>query len=80
MPNPETWVGLQEERAVLLRAMSRLSAGERLLIKLRFARDLSLAEIAKLMGFDNPQAADRRIRDIVDKLRGEMAGRRPAGK
>jgi DNA-directed RNA polymerase specialized sigma24 family protein len=60
--------------------MSRLPAPERLLIKLRFARDLTLAEIAKLMGFDSPQAADRRIRDVVEKLRGEMPGKRPAGK
>jgi RNA polymerase sigma factor (sigma-70 family) len=80
MPNPESWAGLQEERAALLRAMSHLPAPERLLIKLRFARDLTLAEIAKLMGFENPQAADRRIRDVVEKLRGEMAGKRPAGK
>jgi RNA polymerase sigma factor (sigma-70 family) len=80
MPNPESWAGLQEERAALLRAMSRLPAPERLLIKLRFARDLTLAEIAKLMGFDSPQAADRRIRDVVEKLRGEMPGKRPAGK
>jgi len=77
MPNPETWAGLQEERAALLRAMLRLAAGERLLIKLRFARDLTLAEIAKLMGFENPQVADRRIRDVVEKLRQEMAGSKP---
>jgi RNA polymerase sigma factor (sigma-70 family) len=80
MPNPETWTGFQEERVALLRAMSHLPAGERLLIKLRFARELTLAEIAKLMGFENPQAADRRIRDVVGRLRGEMAGRRPGGK
>jgi RNA polymerase sigma factor (sigma-70 family) len=77
MPNPETWAGLQEERATLLRALSRLPAGERLLVKLRFARELTLAEIAKLMGFENPQAADRRIRDVVEKLRAEMARNRP---
>jgi RNA polymerase sigma factor (sigma-70 family) len=80
MPNPESWAGLQEERAALLRAMSHLPAPERLLIKLRFARELTLAEIAKLMVFENPQAADRRIRDVVEKLRGEMAGKSPAGK
>ena len=80
MRNPESWAGLQEERALLLRAMSHLPAPERLLIKLRFARELTLAEIAKLMGLDSPQAVDRRIRDVVDKLRGEMAGNRPACK
>ncbi len=80
MPNPESWAGLQEERAALVHAMSRLPSADRLLIKLRFARELTLAEIAKLMGFENPQAADRRIRDVVDRLRREMAGRSPAGK
>jgi RNA polymerase sigma factor (sigma-70 family) len=73
MPNPETWAGLQEERAALLGAMLRLPPRERLLIKLRFARELTLAEIAKLMGFDNPQVADRRIRDVVEKLGADMA-------
>ncbi len=77
MPNPETWAGLQEERAALLRAMSRLPAGERLLIKLRFARDLTLAEIAQLMGFESPQVADRRIRNVVEKLRQEMPRGKP---
>jgi len=29
------------------------------------------------MGFENPQVADRRIRDVVEKLRQEMAGSKP---
>ena len=80
MPNPESWTGLQEERAALVRAMSHLPAPERLLIKFRFARELTLAEIAKLMGFDSPQAVDRRIRDVVEKLRAEMPGKRLVSK
>jgi RNA polymerase sigma factor (sigma-70 family) len=80
MPNPETWAGLQEERAALLRAMSRLPARERLLIRLRFDRELTLAEVARLLGFDNPQGADRRIREVIEKLRQEMAGGKPPGK
>jgi RNA polymerase sigma factor (sigma-70 family) len=78
MPNPESWAGLQEERAALLRAMSKLPAGDRLLVKLRFTRELTLAEIARLTGLDNAQAADRRIREVVEKLRAEMAGLRAA--
>ncbi len=77
MPNPESWASLQEERVALLGAMSRLTAGDRLLIKLRFARDLTLAEIAQLMGFESPQVADRRIRHVVEKLRQEMPGGKP---
>ena len=71
-PSPETWAGLQEERAALMRAMSRLSPQERLLIRFRFERELTLAEIARLLGFDSPQSADRRIRDVLDTLRRAM--------
>lgn len=70
--NPESWAALQEARTALVRGMGRLSARERLLIRLRFEQDLTLEEIAKLMRLDNPQSADRRIREAVEKLRREM--------
>jgi len=73
MPNPETWAGLQEERAALFAAMSRLSARERLLVRLRFERELTLDEIARLMQLDNAQSADRRIQEAVEKLRAAMS-------
>ncbi len=72
MPNPETWAGLQEERASLLRAMSKLSSCERLLIRLRYEREATLEEIASLFGLGSAQSADRRIREVVEKLRKEM--------
>ncbi len=69
LPNPETWTGLQEERAKLFRAMTRLSPRQRLLIQLRFGRDLTLDEIARLLNLGSAQSADRHIRDAVEKLR-----------
>jgi RNA polymerase sigma factor (sigma-70 family) len=72
MPNPETWAGMQEERSALLRAMSKLSSRERLLIRLRYEREATLEEIANLLGLGNAQSADRRIREAVEKLRKEM--------
>ena len=72
MPNPETWASLQEERSALLRAMSKLSSRERLLIRLRYEREATLEEIANLLGLGSAQSADRRIREAVEKLRKEM--------
>ena len=71
-PNPESWAALQEARSALARAMTRLSSRERLLIRLRFERDLTLEEIARVIGLDNAQSADRRVRDAVEKLRRVM--------
>jgi len=67
--NPESWAALQEARAALVGGMARLTPRERLLIRLRFERDLTLEEIAKLVGLDNAQSADRRIKEAVEKLR-----------
>ena len=71
-PNPESWAALQEERAALIAGMARLSPRERLLIRLRFERDLTLDEIAKLLRLENAQSADRRIREVLVKLRRQM--------
>lgn len=83
MPNPEMWAGRQEERAALLAAMTRLSARERLLVRLRFERELTLDEIARLLHLDNAQRVDRRIQEAVEKLRaamGEPGGAHPFGR
>jgi len=70
--NPESWAALQEARVALLAGMARLSPRERLLIRLRFERDLTLDEIAKLLRLENAQSADRRIREVLVKLRQQM--------
>jgi RNA polymerase sigma factor (sigma-70 family) len=70
--NPESWAALQEARTALLAALARLSPRERLVVRLRFERDLTLEEIAKLLRLENAQSADRRIREVLEKLREQM--------
>ena len=71
MPNPETWAGLQEERLPPSRDVEAL--------ELRAAPDPAALrarghaeEIASLFGLGSAQSADRRIREVVEKLRKEM--------
>jgi DNA-directed RNA polymerase specialized sigma subunit len=71
-PNPESWAALEEQRAAQARGLSRLSTRDRLLIRLRFERDLTLEEIARVLQMDNAQTVDRRIREAVAMLRREM--------
>ena len=47
----------------------------KLLIRLRFERDLTLEEIARVFGLDNAQTADRRIKEAVERLREGMSQR-----
>jgi RNA polymerase sigma factor (sigma-70 family) len=72
-PNIESMLVMNEQRAALERALGRLAKPERLLIKLRFEQGLTLQEIAPLMGLKDAQTVDRRQRDIVEKLRKELA-------
>ena len=70
--NPETVASRREQGIFLDRALEGLPAADRLCLRLRFEQDLSLAEIAKLMGLRNAQAADRRLRNILQGLRRQM--------
>ena len=72
-PDPEALAALKEERAALHRALVSLSRRDRLLIRLRFERELTLEEIAGLLRLDNAQSADRRIRAALENLRRAMA-------
>jgi hypothetical protein len=72
-PDPESLAALREERAALLGALSRLPDRDRLVIRLRFEQELTLEEIARLLSLDNPQSADRRIREAIESLRKVMA-------
>ncbi len=76
-PNPEAQAAVSEERAALAQALSRLSKPDRLLLRLRFEQGLTLDQVARLTGIGGPQAADRRIREVLERLRrmmGKMAG------
>jgi len=71
-PDPESLAALREERAALRRALASLSSRDRLLVRLRFEQELTLEEIARLLGLDNAQSADRRVREALENLRKAM--------
>jgi RNA polymerase sigma factor (sigma-70 family) len=71
-PDPETLAAAREKQAALGQALGRLKASERLLLKLRFDQGLKLQEIARLMALNDAQTADRRIRDVLEKLRKQL--------
>jgi RNA polymerase sigma factor (sigma-70 family) len=67
--NPEALYAREEEHAALSRALERLSTSDRLLLELRYDQELTLLEIARLMGWKDAQRADRRLREILEELR-----------
>jgi len=71
-PDPETLAALKEQEDALDRALGRLHAPERLLLLLRFDQGLTLLEIARLTELKDAQTVDRRIRDVLEKLRREL--------
>ena len=71
-PDPETLAALKEQESGLQRALDRLSASERLLLRLRFDQGLTLLEIARLTKLKDAQTVDRRIRDILEKVRRDL--------
>lgn len=68
-PGPEQMTEALEVAEILERAVASLPEDERLLVRLRFEQELTLSEIADLTGLSNPQAADRRLRKVLRKLR-----------
>jgi len=72
-PNPETLAEIGEQRAALTRALSHLEKEERLLLHLRYEEGLSLEQVARLAGLGNAQRADRRIKEILTRLREDMS-------
>lgn len=77
-PDPEARTAKREEYAALERAVARLEAHEKLLIRLRFEQDLTLDRVAQLTGLNDPQSADRAIKRILDGLRKKLGKREPA--
>jgi len=72
-PNPETAEVFNEQRAALHRALAQLPKADRLLLRLRFERGLTLEQIGRLARLGSPQKADRRIREILARMRQELA-------
>jgi RNA polymerase sigma factor (sigma-70 family) len=71
-PDPESLAALEEQRTALTRALSRLPAPDRLLIRLRFEHELTLEEVGRITKSGDAQSVDRRIRGILERLRKEM--------
>jgi len=71
-PSPESLVFQSQQRSRLLRCLEALSSEERLLLQFRFEDDLSLNEIAHLLGIGDAQRAHRKLFGILQKLRTEM--------
>lgn len=70
--DPEVKAVQNERKKSLERALATLSPQDRLTIRLRFEQDLTLDQVAKLLGFTNAQYTDRRIKQILEDLRRNM--------
>jgi RNA polymerase sigma factor (sigma-70 family) len=73
-PDPEKWAAIQQEQEALAKAVKKLPAADRLLVRLRYEQGLTLEKVAELTGLKDAQTADRRIRSILDFLREELSG------
>lgn len=67
--SPEVQLLQHEDHNRLEKAMSGLEADDRLLLRLRFEEDLTLAEIAKLTGTGDAQRVHHRLCGVLGKLR-----------
>jgi RNA polymerase sigma factor (sigma-70 family) len=71
-PSQEARFADQEQQSQLEKNVAALPAQERLLVQLRYEQDLSLDEIARVCGLNDPQQAHRRLAAILKKLRAAM--------
>lgn len=71
-PGPEALAIRNRQREALSRALGGLPAQSRLLVRLRFERDLTLAQVARLTGLKDAQTADRRLREVLEDLRDRL--------
>jgi len=67
-PGPEELAESTQERGQLDVALAQLPPRERLLLRLRYEQDLTLAEVARLTGLHDPFRANRQIRAALAAL------------
>jgi RNA polymerase sigma factor (sigma-70 family) len=67
-PGPEQLLHSEQERGRLAAALAELPARERLLLRLRYEQDLTLAEVARLTGLHDPFRANRQIQAALAAL------------
>jgi len=70
-PAPEAETLEAGRREAVARSVGRLPAADRLLLRMRYEQGLTLQQIARLSGMKDAQTADRRLRDIVARIRQE---------
>ena len=68
----ECLIAAQEQQAQLKKCVASLPKDARLILQLRFQEDLSLEEIARLIGLGDAQRVHRRMGAILEKLRAGM--------
>jgi RNA polymerase sigma factor (sigma-70 family) len=71
-PSPEFSAILDQMHGRLRRAFWRLPPHERLLLQLRFEQELTLEQVARLAELGDAQRADRRIREVLARLRNDL--------
>jgi RNA polymerase sigma factor (sigma-70 family) len=67
-PGPEQLAGEWMSRDFIQEALRRLAPRQRLLLRLRYEQDLTLDEVARLMGLADPYRANREIQAAVAEL------------
>jgi len=75
-PGPEELAEDSQQQRRLQQALAVLPAEQRLLLRLRYEQNLSLAEVARLTGQPDPFRANRRIRAALDALADAMGDQR----
>lgn len=73
-PGPDELAEESQEQGKVQQALAALPAEQRLLLRLRYEQDLSLAEIARLTGQPDPFRVNRRIQAALDALADAMDG------
>lgn len=72
-PGPDALATDEQDRERLRDAMQRLPADQRLLLRMRYEQELTLAEIARLTGQPDPYRVNRRIQGALAML-AELVG------
>ena len=75
-PGPDHLAAELQEQRQLQDALAKLPAEQRLLLRLRYEQNLTLAEVARLTGQSDPFRADRQIKAALDTLADLMGGQR----
>jgi len=70
--SPREFAQQVQQRKVLNAALSRLTSQQRLLLRLRFEQDLTLAQVARIAGLGDLHQARRAIESALSELRNLM--------